>query len=162
MSLNKVNGVKADKGFKIWDLIIYAAIAAVIVALFITMAIILDKSSVSEFTIYYGDKAVYTYSFEKNEGNVIDGEHIAVNEDTAEGLSLTFYGADSSEFNNIYIDKTQRSIDVTDANCSAFKKDCVYTAKITDNSQLITCMPHNMKIQPNGYTIDPDAPIIVG
>lgn len=162
MSLNKVNSVKTDKGFKIWDLIIYAVLAVVIVALFIALNFALDKSAVSEFTVYYGDDAVYVYSFETNEGTVIDEKHIQENQETDQGLYLTFYGADSSEYNIIYIDKTEKSVNVTDANCSTFKKDCVYTVKITDKSQLITCMPHGMKIQPNGYEIDPDAPIVVG
>lgn len=161
MSLAKINGVKADKGFKIWDLIIYAAIAAVIVALFITFAIVPDKSAASDITVYYKNQAVYTYSFETLTGTIIDGSHIEETEETEEGLTLTFYGADQKQTNVIYIDKNEKSVNVTEANCST-RKDCVHMDKITDKSNVIICSPHNMKIQPNGYEIDPDAPIVVG
>lgn len=161
MSLKKINGVKADKGFKIFDLIIYAAIAALIVALFIIFVFVPDKSGASDITVYYKNQPVYTYSFETQTGRIIDGEHISVDGQTAEGLSLTFYGADRNEKNSIYIDKINKSVDVTEANCST-RKDCVHMDKITDKSKVIICSPHNMKIQPQGYEYDPDAPIVVG
>ena len=47
MSLKKVEQVKKDRFFKIWDILIYGIIAAVIVALFLAVTLTADKSSLS-------------------------------------------------------------------------------------------------------------------
>ena len=44
MSLKKVREVKSDRGFKIFDLLVYGIIAALIVALFVTLFAVKDRS----------------------------------------------------------------------------------------------------------------------
>ena len=45
MSLKKVEQVKADKGFKIWDLIIYGVIAVTVAVLFIVIFATKDEAA---------------------------------------------------------------------------------------------------------------------
>ena len=51
MSLKKVRQTKADKGFKIWDLIVYGAIIALAVVLFIVVFTTRDTSPLSGIRI---------------------------------------------------------------------------------------------------------------
>lgn len=152
MSLKKVKQVRADKGFKIWDLIIYAALIVLVVALFIAFVFTRPSSPLTSVTITYGfseeQRTVFSYNFVTDSFSLLDGAHITINSEDGQSLTLTFTG-EEGEYNTVYIDKTNHSVSVTSANCPAL--DCVHTAAITNDSSLpIICSTHRMIIT-SGY-----------
>ena len=150
MSLKKVKQVRADRGFKIWDLIVYAVLIALIVALFIAFVFTRDSSPITSISVLsgFGDeqRTVCTYNFVTDTLTVLDSSVITRNSRTDEGIELVFHGQNEGEYNTVYINKTECSVSVTSANCPAL--DCVHTAAITNNSSLpIICATHAMIIR---------------
>ena len=47
MSLKKVEQVKKDRFFRIWDILVYGVIIVVVVALFLAVTLTADKSSLT-------------------------------------------------------------------------------------------------------------------
>lgn len=157
MSLSKLREVREDKGFRIWDLAVYCAIALVTAALFIAFALVPDGSPANGINLYYRYDAVFTYDFDRLSYKIVDGAHIEVLSEDEAVVALRFYGDGEEHYNDILIDKAKKSVRVAEANCSA-RKDCVHMAAITDNGGVIICTPHYMKIEPINYAADPDDP----
>ena len=144
MSLKKVEQVKVDKGFKIWDLIIYGLIAVTVAALFIVVFVTRDKSPLTGVRVFVEGQVVFAYEF--------DGEPVYSESVTAEnvkedgkGLTVTVNCANGG-VNVIYIDKSAKTVKVTEANCHG--KQCTYFPAINDNNKLIYCNPHGLRIEP--------------
>lgn len=154
MSLKKVEQVKADRGFKIWDILIYGVIIALVVALFIVVFAVKDTSPVKGVKFKYVNEIIYEYDFEK--GEVSRNErYVELTEESGEKIILKVNLA-NGDFNDVEINKSG-SVRIINANCP--KKDCVYgntffNSEITDNSGYIHCLPHNFQILPYGYDID--------
>lgn len=147
MSLKKVGEVKADKGFKIWDLIIYGAIIALVAVLFIVVFATRDTSPLKGIRIYVANEVVYEYDFENGEISRKDCVEV---EDGEESLTLKV-NCGNNRYNTVVIYKSG-SVKVTQANCP--KKDCVYTPEIKDNSGFIHCLSHGLKVLPYDFDID--------
>ena len=147
MSLKKVDEVKADKGFKIWDLVIYGAIAALVVALFIALFVTRDSSPLKGIQISVKGEVVYEYDFEK--GEVSRAECVQIQ--SSDGDLITLKCEADEGYNIIEIYKGG-GVRVTDSDCPS--KDCVYTPKITDSGGIIYCHPHALRIIPYDYDID--------
>lgn len=141
MSLKKIQQVKKDKGFKIFDLIIYGIIAFTVAVLFIAIFATRNTDSITGVQITVKAQTVFEYEFG---GKPVYTEEVEVKEDSA-GLTVTVH-TEGDGINVIYIDKTAKSVKVTDANCKG--KQCVYFSPIVNNSQLIYCNPHGLKIEP--------------
>lgn len=159
MSLKKVEQVKKDRGFKLFDLIIYGAVAALVVALFLAVFLTRDKSPLLGVKILYGNTAIYEYRFESEDG--IAGESlradcVEVVESDSEGVTIKI--SVEGGFNTVYINRTARTVTVTDADCS-YHRDCVYSPALSDNGSFICCVPHKIMIEPLGY--DPDDGTII-
>lgn len=147
MSLKKVQQVKADRGFKIFDLIVYGAIALLVAALFIAVFASRDTSPVEGIRVYAGGTAVFEYDFGKGSYTVLgesvtvtDGEVLTVKIDTAGGCNV------------LEINKAERTAKMAEADCRG--QDCVHTPAIKDNSGIIYCSPHGIKIVPFGHEED--------
>ncbi len=154
MSLKKIGQVKEGKYFRIWDLVIYGVIALIIAALFLAVFLTKDNSSAEGFAVKYAGKTVFTYYYSSNKYEVNSAYgNITVEEENGEKLLLTFRTDDKNGYNKIEIDKINKSVKVTDANCS-MHKDCVYTPALKDNSSIISCPPHNMLIEPLLVKVD--------
>ncbi len=67
MSLKKVSQVKADKGFKIWDLIVYGAIVIIIAVIFIAVFVTKDAGPLKGIRIYSAENLVFEYDFTSGE-----------------------------------------------------------------------------------------------
>lgn len=149
MSQKKIEQVRKTKYFRLWDLLVYGIVIAVVVALFLTVFLTTDKSPTSGFVVRQKDKVVFTYYFDsdKYEYSLTDGI-ICVDEEDSSVLKFTVRVKDGDGYNKVEVDKLNKSVKVTDANCSLFKKDCVYTPAIKDNSTTISCLPHEMYIEP--------------
>ncbi|MDE6868126.1 MAG: NusG domain II-containing protein [Clostridia bacterium] len=154
MSLKKIESVKKDKGFKIWDLIIYGVIIALVIVTFTVVFTTRDTTPLRGVRVYSKGVAVFEYSFENGKYNVLsDSAEIEVSDS---GETLTVKITDGSEYNLVEIVKSG-SVSVKEANCHSL--DCVYMAPIKDNSGFIFCSPHALRIVP--YDFDPDDGTII-
>lgn len=149
MSQKKIEQVRKTKYFRIWDLLVYGVVLLVIAALFLAVFLTTDNSSANGFTVRQRDKIVFTYYFDsgKYEYSLTDGV-VTVEEEDEETLKITVRTADGNGYNKLEVDKANKSVRVTDANCSLLKKDCVYTPALSNNSSTISCLPHEMYIEP--------------
>lgn len=145
MSLKKIEQIKNSKWFSIWDLIAFGVILITAVALILVFTLRGDKSALSGFEISYRGEQVFTYEF-GGEKRILDNERIKV-EDGDGGFKVHFTTDDKKGYNTIWVNTKNKTVDVTDSNCS-MRKDCVYTAKMTNNSSQIYCLPHGLTILP--------------
>lgn len=141
MSLKKIEQVKKDKGFKIFDLIVYGAIVLCVAITFIVILTTKNNDPLSGIRIYSGTQIVFEYEFGERPTH---SENVEVEENEM-GLTVKVNCANGG-FNIIYIDKAARTAKVTDANCKG--KDCAYFAPIDDNNKIIYCSPHALRVEP--------------
>lgn len=147
MSLKKVTQVKKDRGFKIFDLIVYGAVVLLVAVLFIVWFTVSDRTPLSGVRVCVDDRAVFEYDFEKDEYKNLD-EKIVTNVDDKENTLTVTVVPHAGERNVIVIDK-KGTVTVTEANC--YGKDCKYMPDIKDNSGIIYCSPHKLRIEPLNY-----------
>lgn len=144
MSLKKIEQVKKDRGFKVWDLLVYGLLAAAVVALFLTVFFVRDGKVLGGIRVTFEGAAVFEYSFETDEYSVLKDEFVA--DITESGVKLTVTVSTDYGYNKIEIDKAEKSVKVTEADCGG--GDCVVTPPIKDNGGIIYCSPHRLKIEP--------------
>jgi hypothetical protein len=149
VSLKKVEQVRSDKGFKIYDLIIYAAVILVIVALFLSFVVFRDTTKIDGISVYLKNELAFTYTFDGDEYNVVKSENIEIISNDSTELNIKIL-SDDDGYNLLTINKIEGWADVTEANCST-RKDCVYMDRIEEKSQGIFCTPHGLKILPYDY-----------
>ena len=141
MSLRKIEQVKAGKVFRIWDLIAYGAILALVAVLFIILFTTGDHSPLTGVRIYVKGEVAFEYEFENAPKTL--SESVEVNEDS-KGITVTVRAG--NDYNVVYIDKSAKTAKMKDANCNG--KDCLYFPKMNNNSKFIYCSPHGVKIEP--------------
>lgn len=157
MSLKKVGETKKDRGFKIWDLLVYGIVAVIIAVMFIVVFAAKDTSPLQSVCVYIDNNPVFEYDFVNGESTILKNDGcVEIIADSDEKLTLKFYFGNRG-YNTVEIDKVSVSVTVTDADCGS--KDCTYMRDIVDNSGIIYCSPHRLKIVPGGY--DPDNGIII-
>lgn len=144
MSLEKVKQVKADKPFKPADLIVYGVVLLLAAALAAAVYLAPSGGKPQGITVTVGDETVFDYDFSKNEAVKISGCC-----EVEYGDKITVKITAGGGYNVIEIDRLNRSVKVTDADCRS--RECVFTAAITDNRGVIYCSPHRMRIQPYGF-----------
>lgn len=143
MSLKKVTQVKSDKGFRIWDILIYAVILVVVAAIFIAVFTTRDTSPLEGIRIYSRGEAVFEYAFNKDEYKILGG---SVEIDVSDsGQTLTVKVTSDLGYNTVEIQK-KGLVKVIDADCAT--KDCIHMLDIKDNSGAIICTPHGFRIVP--------------
>ena len=146
MSLKKVTQVKKDRGFKIFDLIVYGVIIVLIAVMFISIFATSDKSPLGGVRVSVDGVAVFEYDFESAEQKILS-ECVAV-EEAGDKLTLTVT-PHKDEKNVIVIDKKGGTVKITEANCHG--KDCKYMPEIKDNSGMIYCSPHKLLVEPLSF-----------
>ena len=147
MSLKKVYELKKDKGFKLFDLIIYGGVVVLAAALLLSVFLTRNDDPLTGVRVYVAGTVVFTYEFD---GELTGrSESVEVAED-GRGITLTVHT--DGGYNVIYIDKTARTVKVTDADCRG--KQCMYFAAIDDNNGLIYCNPHSLRIEPFYRNLD--------
>ena len=114
MSLKKVRQVKKDRFFKLWDILIYGLIAAVVAALFIAAAFTADNSALQSVEVRYNNALAFFYDFSADEYEISLPQNIAV-EENEDGLTVTFCTDGGSlteprDYNIIFIDKSARTV----------------------------------------------------
>lgn len=147
MSLKKIEQLKADRGFLIWDLVIYGAVAVIIAVLFIVAFTAFDTDPLHGIKISVGSKTslkyevIFEYEF-GGEAKVLS-DTVSIEED-GNGITVTVK-AENGDLNVLYIDKSAKSVKMINANCKG--KDCMLLP-INDNSGSITCNSHGLKVEP--------------
>ena len=149
MSLKKIEQVKADKGFKIFDLIVYAVIIVSVAVAFTVLFTVRDDSPLSGIRVYAKGAAVFEYTFSDGKYKIL-GDAADIEVDDGDGILAVKITTDAG-FNEIEINKSGR-VKVTDADCK--NKDCVYSLEIKDNSGIIFCSPHGLRVVPYNYVDD--------
>ena len=148
MSLKKVAQVKADKGFRIWDLIIYGVIIVLAVVSFVVIFTTSNRDPLSGVRIYVKGEVVFEYDFEGKPKKFSD----VVNFEEKNGSITVFILADDGDYNEVYINVQAKTVKMADANCQ--NKDCLYFPVINNNSKFIYCSPHGVKIEPYVRDLD--------
>lgn len=147
MSLKKIEQVKADKGFKIWDLIIYVIIAVLVAVLLTVVFTAFNREPLTGIRISAGSSTTLRYNliFEYEFGGEVKvySDTVSVEED-GKGLKVTVK-TENNGINVIYIDKTKKTAEMINANCRS--KDCMLLP-INNNSGSILCNSHGLKIEP--------------
>ena len=148
MSLKKIEQVKADKGFKIWDLIIYVIIAVLVAVLLTVVFTAFNREPLTGIRISAGSRTTLRYDliFEYEFGGEVKvySDTVSVEED-GKGLKVTVK-TENNGINVIYIDKTKKTAEMINANCRS--KDCMMFLPMSDNSDSITCNSHGIKVEP--------------
>lgn len=155
MSLKKVEQVKKDKGFRLFDLIIYGVVLVVAVIVFIVVFITGNKDPLTGVKIYVDAEEVFTYEF-GGKPVFTESEGLTVEEDD-KGVTVTIRTANDG-LNTVYIDKSAQTVKMTEANCKG--KHCVYFPEMSNNKDVIYCSPHGVKIEPLARNLEsPDIKI---
>lgn len=141
MSLKKIEQVKKDKGFKIFDLIIYGVVLALVVVLFIVVFTTRDASELTGVKITVKAEVVFEYEFGGEP--VIKSDCVTVE---AKDGSLTVTVKTDGGRNVIYIDEDKKTAKMTEADCRG--KQCTYFPELDNNSKYIYCSPHGVKVEP--------------
>ena len=153
MSLKKIEQVKKDKGFKLFDLIIYGVVALLVAALFIVVFTTRDKSPLTGVRIYVKTEVVFEYEFGKELPKELHSG-VEVKED---GTGITVTIRNDGDLNVVYIDKDKKTVKMQEANCRS--KDCIYSPKIDNNSKFICCSAHGVRVEP--FSRDLDSPDLI-
>ncbi len=152
MSLKKVGQAKKDKGFKVFDLIVYGVIIIIIAALFIAVFATRDAGDLKGIRVSINNVAVFEYDFGTDCANIlVDDGSVEITENGEKKLIVSITAGDG-DYNVMTVDKIGKSVSVTDANCRG--KECVYLPPIKDNSRMIFCAPHRLIIEPSGGVSD--------
>ena len=149
MSLKKVTEAKPDKGFKIRDLAVYGAVILIIAVIFIAVFVTRDTSPLKGVKIYTDEVLVFEYNFTNGEYKNSSLETVTV---TPAENSLKIKITANGGYNVVEINIKERAVKVTEADCG--KRDCVYTAAITNSSGMIYCSPHKLRILPYDFEAD--------
>lgn len=148
MSLKKIDEIKNSKWFSIWDLVAFGVIIIIAVVLILSFTIGRDKSALGGFSVSYRGESIYEYDFDSGKVLKINEKYIKV-----DGDRLRFDDGNGG-YNIIYVDTASKTVDVTDSNCSSHK-DCVHTAKLTNNSSApIICTVHGLTVSPLKFVDD--------
>lgn len=148
MSLKKIDEIKNSKWFSIWDLVAFGVIIIIAVVLILSFTIGRDKSALGGFSVSYRGESIYEYDFDSGKVLKINEKYIKV-----DGDRLRFDDGNGG-YNIIYVDTAAKTVDVTDSNCSSHK-DCVHTAKLTNNSSApIICTVHGLTVSPLKFVDD--------
>ena len=157
MSLKKVESVKADKGFKLPDLIVYGVIILLVAVLFIAVFATRNTDPFQGVKVYVNQQAVMSYDFNKGglkglEVTAKDGS-VEVPESVTDSVFTVKVNVGDG-YNVIRIDQSARSVKIIEANCGT--RDCVHTRAVENNNGIIFCSPHRLRIIPFNFEVEDD------
>lgn len=149
MSVKTVKKVREGRPFRPADLIVYGALAVIIVALFTAFVFTRTASPLTELYVdVEGERAlVWTAGDQTLTVTATWRERVDTAKD-GDTTKVTIWTDDDKTRYNV-IEFSAAGAKITDANCSAHK-DCVHTAAITDTAGVIVCVPHKLKIYSSG------------
>jgi hypothetical protein len=142
------------KAFAKWDILIYALSLLTIASLFFVFVIFPNTGNSDGFRVFVGQTQVFAFNYSDRSYTVTDGYDVTV---TNDGELYTVTVKTEKGFNQITADVINKTVKVTDADCS-IGKDCVHTVALTGDTGAIICVPHDLRVLPlNGGYIPPIA-----
>ncbi len=157
MSLKKIEQVKQDKGFRLFDLIIYGVILVTVAVLFIVIFTTRNTDPLTGIKVYVNSQVAYEYEFgvTATAQDGIKNEDLQAEED-GDIIKITI--ADGNDLNVLEIDKKAKTVKMIEANCKG--RQCLYFPVMNDNSDFIYCSPHRVRVEPLMKKLD-DPNIII-
>ena len=141
MSLKKIEQVKKDRGFKLFDIIIYGAVILIVAVLFIVIFTTRNTDPLTGVRVTFKAQIVFEYDFDSGIKTMSD--KVEIKEDD-NGITLTIRS--DNDYNIIYINKDKKTVKMKDANCKG--EHCLYFGEMKNNSSFISCEPHGVKVEP--------------
>ena len=141
MALKKIEQVKKDRGFKLFDIIIYGAVLILVAVLFIVLFVSRDTSNLTGVKITVKGEVVFEYGFGEEPQAFTDAVTVESDE---KGITVTIIT--DGDKNVVFIDTDKKTAKMIEANCKG--KQCMYFAEMDDNSDFIYCSPHGLKVEP--------------
>ena len=148
MALKKIEQVKKDRGFKLFDIIIYGAVILLVVVLFIVLFTTRDTGNLTGIRVTVKAQVVFEYEFGADEPQY-KADGVTFKKD---GNSITVTIENGGDKNVILIDTSKRTAKMKEANCKG--KQCMHFAAMDDNSDFIYCSPHGLKVEPLKQDLD--------
>lgn len=157
MKKNLFEDIKISKPFKPFDAIIYLLIIVFIALTFFFFFYLNKPTSNAGFKVLLSGKEILTFQYDNKELNVLETVNYKT-ENSKGGITITLYiDANSSEYNVLSVNYEERSVKITDANCSN-SKDCTFFPPISNDNGSIICLPHKLTVLPiNGGYVSPIA-----
>ncbi len=139
--MNRTRQIREHKPFAYGDLIVYALLVVLIVALF-CIYFGRQTQEADGIKIEVHGEVVYRYDFGSG-GTISPGWEGRVSEDRGDVLQVRIETA--SGYNVIAIDEAMRTVCMQDADCSR-QKDCTRMQAIGEGGEVIVCIPHALKV----------------
>jgi len=152
---DRIEQEKSNKFFMKWDIVVYAVLVLLIVALFLVVFLTRNKDQLTGFTIQYDNIKVCEYSFD-NDSITYDPKYVSLEKISDTEYKFIFHeNEDKTRFNIIHVYLNTRTIECEDADCS-ISKDCTHM-RISKMGDTIICVPHKLMITPIGKSeiVDP-------
>lgn len=143
MSRKVFERVRANGFFRRADLWIYALVVIVAVALLLAF-LLPEKEDLDAFEVTYGGERVLVCDFEQITVQEKFADNVEIEKEDG-GFSVTLTTEDG--VNTFFVDFGERSVWMTDADCSV-SKDCTYMPSLKDDGGSIVCVPNKVKIVP--------------
>lgn len=154
MSLVTLKKEKTNKPFRKYDLIIYLVLAIIIVSLFLAFVVFNNDKQSDGIEIILDETVILTYYYNSDIMSVNDNckDNLLI-EKTELGYEITVFSDDSHQhFNALIVNKEQKRVTVSDANCS-IGKDCTKMEIVGGNGSIV-CVPHKLKVKPINSQIE--------
>ena len=139
--MNRTRQIREHKPFAYGDLIVYALLVVLIVALF-CIYFGRQTQEADGIKIEVHGEVVYRYDFGSG-GTISPGWEGRVSEDRGDVLQVRIETA--SGYNVIAIDEAMRTVCMQDADCSR-QKDCTHMQAIGEGGDVIVCIPHGLTV----------------
>lgn len=153
MSREKLQQTKRAAWFKGWDILIYALILLLLLALFLFFVIFPEREQLTGVEIFVKNERVFFCDFEEGSYSIEDASRVRVEE---KGALLMVTVTTEKGFNTVEIDTKARRADMTDADCS-MSRDCVHMPAIENTASApISCIPHGVVVMSMGGDQEPD------
>ena len=129
------------------DLILYGIVFLIVAILFVFFIVVPRFSGKNAVIVYYKNQEIISINPDNGGFNITDrqGVGIETKENGEEIVFSVFFGEDKKDFNVITLNKADKTVFISDANCSN-RKACVHTSPIKDGKGIIICAPHDLKI----------------
>lgn len=138
--------LKNSKPFFLFDLIVYFTVAAIILAMFLTVFLTNRNWDHRGVYLLFDNEIAAEYNYADNKLTIKEGfsPHFEV-----DGDLILFYPDlnTKSEYNAISIDGKKKTVKIVNSTCAG--KDCTFQ-EISENGGFIYCAPHRLKIVPMG------------
>ena len=141
--------IKSLKPFGKKDIVVYAILLAIVIALFSVLIFLNHKSPTYGFQILIDNEKALTFDFATRTASVSNQYQDKVYIDYSNEKIIVYFYDSRIEFNEISFNSARKTVEISDSTCS-LSKDCVYMPKIVDDKGVIYCAPHALKILPLG------------